>query len=87
MIESKAIREAHSPPSPRRSGRGVRTPQSNKIIENLRRAELTLWLGIQVSNNCRAANQPDKSGQNPNSGHLAKMARIRPKFQALARKR
>jgi hypothetical protein len=33
-----------------------------------------------------AANGPEKSGQNPNSGHLAEMARISPEFQAQAQK-
>ena len=30
--------------------------------------------------NCRAPDRPEKSGQNPNSGHLPKMTRIIPEI-------
>ena len=34
-----------------------------------------------------ATNRPENSGQNQNLGHLAKLARIRPEFQALVWKK
>jgi hypothetical protein len=31
------------------------------------------WAELQIDSFCRATDQPKKSGQNPNSGHMAKM--------------